>query len=285
MQGIAEAPLLPVHFAVFNLEAWSVRLGDDQRSERRRTRSRAQFGILARDGDVAIDIEKVDHLAGGEIDVRHHAFDGMRVQIGARAGIIRHHGHHASGVGAGLPVIAGAPCHGEDVFGVADAALAHGLRPARVGAHNFIRQIGILGVDGWLRSRDQLPGIDGAGREVGNRLPGLVGFAVVDHGKRAPWNGRLRQHHCLGWFIERDEAEACAGGKTVRASQQLRGRADFVGGERCEGMRSGGKTRHARQANHEESASHGITRSHRTAVLTKEPGRGVGIDGPSKQVV
>ena len=44
-----------------------------------------KFGVLARDRHVAVDIDEVDHLAGGEVDVRRHAFHRVRVVVRAGA--------------------------------------------------------------------------------------------------------------------------------------------------------------------------------------------------------
>ena len=100
MERVAEAPFLPAHFAVLDLKAGAVRLRDHQRRRRRAKRARIEVGILARDRHVVVDVEEVENLAGGEIDVRHDAFHGMRVEILAGAGVVGHHAHDAALFGA-----------------------------------------------------------------------------------------------------------------------------------------------------------------------------------------
>ncbi len=241
LERVAETPLLPVHFAVLDPEARAVRLAYRERRGRGPQRARIEVGILARDRHVVVDVQKIENLAGGQVDVRHHALHGMRVEVLTGAGVVRDHAHHAALIGARQSEIAGGPRHGHHAVDVADAVIAQGLRPARVGADDLVGQFGILAVDGRLRAGDLLPGIDRAGGEVGDGLECVVGGVIVDDGEGAARHAGLGQHLSLGRLIEGEDAEFPVGGKARRISQDARGGADLIGGERGKWKRSGGR--------------------------------------------
>ena len=170
-----------------------------------------------------------------------YAFHRMRVEVLARAGVIRHHAHDAALFGARQAEIACCPGHGDDAVDVANAAGVHGLRPTGVGADNLVGQIGIHGVDGGLGAGNVFPGIESAGGEIGDGLEGAVAGVIVDNGEGSAGHIGFGEHLRFGWLIERQNAELRAGGEFRRGTEDAGGGADLIGGERRERMRGGGR--------------------------------------------
>src|SRR5215471_12219131 len=90
METVAEAPLLPTHFAIFYLKT-RMGLRDGERREREAVgarRCRIEFGVLARNGSIALGVQEIDDLSGSKIHMRHYAFNRMRVEIAAGGGVV-----------------------------------------------------------------------------------------------------------------------------------------------------------------------------------------------------
>ena len=172
--------------------------------------------------------------------MRHHTLHGMRIEILSRSGVIRDHTHDAALFRAGQREIPGGPRHGHHAVDVADAVFAQGLNPARVGADDLVRQVGVFTIDGRLRAGDLLPGIDSPGTEVGDGLDGVIAGMVVDHGEGAARHGGFGQHLFFGRLIQREDAELRVPGKSAGAPEDLRRLTNLGAGERGQRMRSGG---------------------------------------------
>src|SRR5215467_3654661 len=140
METVAEAPLLPAHFAIFYLKA-RMGLGDGERRERGAVWTRRQWveiGILAGDGSIAVGIEKVDDLSGCQVHVRHYAFNRMRVEIASGSGVVGERADNAAVLSARQREVSGGPGHDLDGAQVCNAAFFHGMPPARIGAHDAV---------------------------------------------------------------------------------------------------------------------------------------------------
>src|SRR5450432_1564621 len=84
VEPITETPLLPAHFAVFDLKAGAAELKDIERrgsQTRRAAGGQRKFTASPGDRDIAAGVEKVDNSAGGQIDVCHQALNRMGVEI------------------------------------------------------------------------------------------------------------------------------------------------------------------------------------------------------------
>ena len=244
-----------MHLAVLDLESGPGRLRDLERRRRgakRRIGGGAQLGILARYRRVAVGVEEIEDLAGGEVHVYGNAFDGMRVVVLPGRGVVRCDAHDAAGVVARQPEVARRPRHRENGVGVADPANAHGLAPARVGTDDAVGQRRIVLADGRLGSGDLFPRRQLVGGKICHRFVRAVGVAVVDDGEGAARRSGVAEHGCLGGLVESDEAEPVNAAQASRSLNDGDGRANLLGSERSEGI--GRRSRATRHRDYDEAA-------------------------------
>ncbi len=101
------------------------------RSAQRPRRERVEIGVLAGHGSVPVGVQKIDDLPGGQVHMRHHAFDGMSVDIAAGSAVIGKSAHNAAALGSRQRKVTGGPGHDFDGIEIGDAAVSNSPPPAR----------------------------------------------------------------------------------------------------------------------------------------------------------